>query len=239
MAANVEESNKRLFIIAKQRLEDKIQFQEKEAKDKLNQQLLFFQENIESKKKTLQTDIKITQNELDELRLKCNAINEQLQREAAQQNEIDFHRIKLDETSKEDISYLISIEKEIHNKELLHKLIWSEYIQKPFNQMINNNFGSKIPKNVIYCIEEITTKKKYIGKTTAEVSKRWTDHLKNSLNIGTIKQQPIHQALYKNWDNFTFTVLEEVKNDNLNEKEKFYINFFQSDKFGFNVKSGG
>ena len=105
--------------------------------------------------------------------------------------------------------------------------------------MLNNNFGSKVPKNVIYCIERISDKKKYIGKTSAEVSKRWTDHIKNSLEIGTIKHQPIHDALYKNWDNFTFSIIEEVKDDKLSEREKYYINFFETDKYGFNVKSGG
>jgi len=92
--------------------------------------------------------------------------------------------------------------------------------------MINFVFGSKIPKNVIYCIEDINTHKKYIGKTSAEVSKRWTDHIKNSLNIGTIKRQSIHDALYNHWDEFTFTILEEVKDDKLGDREKFYINFF-------------
>jgi len=54
--------------------------------------------------------------------------------------------------------------------------------------MTKNIFGNRSPKNVIYCIENITTHKKYIGKTSAEVTKRWTDHLKNSLNIGGIKR---------------------------------------------------
>ena len=34
----------------------------------------------------------------------------------------------LSELDKEDIDYLISIEHKIHNKDLLHKLIWSEYL---------------------------------------------------------------------------------------------------------------
>jgi len=132
----------------------------------------------------------------------------------------------LKESDKSDIHFLLSIEDNINNKELLHKLIWTEYIQRPFNQMINSVFGSRIPKNVIYCIEDINTHKKYIGKTSAEVSKRWTDHIKNSLNIGTIKRQNIHDALYNHWDEFTFTILEEVKDDKLGDREKFYINFF-------------
>jgi len=83
---------------------------------------------------------------------------------------------------------LVSIESHIHHKEILYKLIWSEYIQKAFGQTLKNILGNRSPKNVIYCIENITTHKKYIGKTSAEVSKRWIEHIKNSLNIGGIKR---------------------------------------------------
>ena len=177
--------------------------------------------------------------QVKEWKAKITAINEQIRHEEELQNSINYHRIQLSNSDKEDIQYLLSIEENIHNKQLLYKLIWSEYLQKPFNKMINDCFGARVPKNVIYCIEQIDLKKKYIGKTSAEVSKRWTDHIKNSLNIGTIKRQPIHEALYKNWDNFTFSILEEVKDEKLGDREKFYINFFQTDKYGFNIKSGG
>lgn len=191
------------------------------------------------KKEELQTEIALLQSQLNEWKSKQEAINQEIQRQQELEDSINFHRIQLKESDKSDIHFLLSIEDNINNKDLLHKLIWTEYIQRPFNQMINSTFGSKIPKNVIYCIENINTHKKYIGKTSAEVSKRWTDHIKNSLNIGTIKRQNIHDALYNHWDEFTFTVLEEVKDDKLGEREKFYINFFQTDKYGFNIKSGG
>ena len=105
--------------------------------------------------------------------------------------------------------------------------------------MINNIFGSKVPKNVIYCIENYNTHKKYIGKTSAEVSKRWTEHVKSSLNIGGIKKQKIHEALFNHWDEYTFSILEETTKDKLSEREKYYISFFETDKYGFNLKSGG
>ena len=176
---------------------------------------------------------------LDEFQAKRNAINEQLRREEELANEIDFHRIILNQADKEDISFLISIEQKIHNKEILYKLIWSEYIQKPFNQMIKNICGNSSHKNVIYCIENINNHKKYIGKTTAEVSKRWTEHVKNSLNIGGIKKQLVHEAMFGHWDEFTFSIIEEVQNEKIGEREKYYISFFETDKYGYNLKSGG
>ena len=135
---------------------------------------------------------------------------------------------------------LICIEDKIHNKELLHKLIWTEYLQKPFNLMLKNIFGSNIPKNVIYCIENHNTHKKYIGKTSGLVSNRWTEHIKTSLNIGSIKKNYIHQALDGHWDEFSFSIIEIVSdNVKLGDREKYYISFFESDKYGYNEKSGG
>ena len=112
-------------------------------------------------------------------------------------------------------------------------------IEDAQKEMINNIFGSKVPKNVIYCIQNIETGKKYIGKTSAEVSKRWTEHVKTSLGIGGVKKSKIHSMLFNNWDKFTFSVIEVVENANLSEREKYYINFFETDKYGYNIKSGG
>lgn len=105
--------------------------------------------------------------------------------------------------------------------------------------MLKNVFGSSVPKNVIYCIENIKTNKKYIGKTVGDVSKRWTEHIKTSLSIGTIKKNNIHEALFGNWDDFCFSIIEVVSDSKLSEREKYYISFFESDKYGYNEKGGG
>lgn len=38
--------------------------------------------------------------------------------------------------------------------------------------------------------------------------------------------------------NFTFEIIEEVPKENLTEREKWYINFYESDKYGLNQKIG-
>lgn len=106
--------------------------------------------------------------------------------------------------------------------------------------MLNRVLENRDPRNVIYMIQNLDTKEIYIGKTKAEVSKRWTEHVKTSLNIGSISRTKIHPALFNNWDRFAFSILEEISdNANLNEREKYYINFYQSDIYGYNIKSGG
>ena len=106
--------------------------------------------------------------------------------------------------------------------------------------MLKNVLGATDPRNVIYSITNLKTNEIYIGKTKAEVSKRWSEHIKSSLNIGTIKSTKIHEALYNHWDEFVFAVVEKVPlEENLSMREKFYIDFYQSNIYGYNLKSGG
>ena len=176
---------------------------------------------------------------LEEERAKRAAINEEIRREQLLAKEKDAHRIILSNEDKEDIAFLTTILPKINHKETLYKLIWSEYLIKPYQNMIKQLFGSKVPKNVIYCIESLDGKYKYIGKTSADVSKRWSEHIKTSLNIGGVSRSKVHDALYLHWDEFTFSILEKTTKECLSEREKYYINFFESDKYGLNIKSGG
>ena len=215
--------------------EQKLSIIENEIKQKMAEA----QDTVDLYQKDAQAEIKLIKIQLEEWRAKQTAINEEMRRARELEQEKDFRRIHLNENSKSDIHYLLSIENNIRNKEVLHKLIWTEYLQKPFNQMLKNILGMRNPKNVIYCIENIETKRKYIGKTAGEVSKRWSEHIKSSLGIGTISHQEIHNALFGHWDEFTFSILEEVKDEKLLDREKYYIDFYQADKYGYNMKKGG
>ena len=184
--------------------------------------------------------IEILTKEIAEYSAKQAAINEAILRQRALEEQQDFYRICLTPEAKSDINYLISIIPNLKNPTALYKLIWSEYIQKQFNQMLKNILGATDPRNVIYSITNLKTNEIYIGKTKAEVSKRWSEHIKSSLNIGTIKSAKIHEALYNHWDEFAFAVVEKVPlEENLSMREKFYIDFYQSNIYGYNLKSGG
>lgn len=222
---------------------DKVKVQIEQERMRLQQTadsvLLEYTKIQDDRRAKIDEEIKQITTQLDEYKSKRDAINEQIRKEEELENQLETHTIRLASAAKDDISYLISIEPNLHNQEILRKLIWSTYLQPEVNEMFKKQFGANIPKNVIYCIEHIDSHKKYIGKTQSEITKRWTDHLKSSLNIGTISHQAIHSALYKNWDQFAFYVLEETTKENLNEREKYYIKFYETDKYGFNLKKGG
>ena len=178
--------------------------------------------------------------ELEEYKKKQAAYNAEILRRRELDEKQDFYRIVLEEQDKEDIHYLISILNNIKNKQLLYKLIWSEYLQKPFNEMLKRVLEGKDIKCVIYKITNLKTGEIYIGKTKAEASKRWTEHIKTSLNIGTIARSKIHTKLFEHWDEFSFEILEKVSNESLlSSREKYYISFYQSNIYGYNMNGGG
>ena len=143
--------------------------------------------------------------------------------------------------AQEDISYLLNnVAPHLHESDILYKLIWSEFIQRPTNNMLDYVLPHKDCAG-IYKIMNDRNKKAYIGRSTS-VRKRLTDHIKSTVGISTIADQRIHQIMREEglW-NFSFELIEECDKDKLNEREKYYIDFFQTAEttYGYNQKAGG
>ena len=221
-------------------IEDKIRLKEEELRMQSQQRLEEEMSILGNRALQAQNELDRITSVLQEYTLKQQNINKAILKQKEIQERQDFYRICLSNEAKSDINYLLSISSSLKNPTILYKLIWSEYVQHPFQQMLKNVLGATDPKNVIYAITNLKTNEIYVGKTKGEVSKRWTEHIKSSLNIGTIKTAKIHEALYNNWDSFSFTIIEKVVSESsLSEREKFYIDFYQSNIYGYNLKSGG
>lgn len=69
---------------------------------------------------------------------------------------------------------------------------------------------------------------------------RWSNHIKAALGIDSIAHSRVHDAMAAEgiW-NFTFELLEQCDASQLNDREKFYIDFYQSNTFGYNKTVGG
>lgn len=92
----------------------------------------------------------------------------------------------------------------------------------------------------IYKIENMVNHKVYIGQSK-NIYTRWNTH-KYKLNKGTSPNKYLQNAYNKyGKDNFEFSIICECKEEELNEKEKFYISFYKSTdrKYGYNLESGG
>ena len=147
--------------------------------------------------------------------------------------------VQISLATREDIDFMLNyVSPRLKNPTIISKLIWSEYFQKPTNDMLDYVLPSRDCAG-IYKITNDETKEAYIGRSVS-VRKRLTDHIKSSLGIDTIADQHVHQVMREKgiW-NFTFELIEECAREKLNEREKYYIEFFHTDQYGYNQKAGG
>lgn len=94
------------------------------------------------------------------------------------------------------------------------------------------------PKIGIYSITNIKNNKKYIGQS-ANIELRWITHLVDSIN--NMNHLLIDQAMHGLGNyNFKLEILEECTLEELNNKEKYYIEKYNTIyPNGYNIKEGG
>jgi hypothetical protein len=148
-----------------------------------------------------------------------------------------FWCIQIPEQDREDIHYLLTqVAPQVRNKDIIPKLVWSEYLQKLTQELMKR--AEIEDKPGIYKITNVTTGKCYVGKST-KVKQRLIDHIKGSVGISTIADQKIHHAMLDEglWD-WTFECICYCDKDQLSEKEKYYIDFFKAKDWGYNIVGG-
>ena len=92
----------------------------------------------------------------------------------------------------------------------------------------------------IYCITNLINKKKYVGKTTYSVTKRFQEHCRDSKKE-RCERRPLYDAMNKyGIENFVVKELIECPNDELDSYEKMYIEKLQTyGHNGYNATKGG
>ena len=89
----------------------------------------------------------------------------------------------------------------------------------------------------IYKITNEINGKIYIGQTIKTPQKRFDEHVKSAKRGCEYK---FHRAIRKyGAENFTLSVIEECERDNLNEKEIYWIDYYNSYYSGYNSTKGG
>ena len=173
-------------------------------------------------------EINEIKNELAIFKAARRAIIDDQKRQEEMEANKSFYMLQIREFDKLDIEQLRLIEPKLHNKEVLNKLIWSTYYQTPYKDLVGRIFGTNKVSG-IYKITCVNNGKIYIGKSV-DVANRWAEHIKSSLEIGSIAKNQLYTL------NFTFELLEEVNKDKLLERESYWIKFYETDSYGLNMK---
>jgi group I intron endonuclease len=104
-------------------------------------------------------------------------------------------------------------------------------------------------KYIIYKIINLVNNKPYIGKTTQTLHDRWLDHIYEAKRWKKCKESSIdfgynsrlYPAMNKyGHENFLIQPIDEAESiEELNKKEKYWIDFYDARKSGYNIAAGG
>ena len=181
--------------------------------------------------------IKWEQSKLDNIRsTRAAAIQAQI-KEREIKDQLSFYCLQPTENELDDIKAPERVKPKLHQPRILCMLIWSTYFQKPMTALCNNVLGTAIVCG-IYKITNQETGECYIGQAV-DIAKRWKDHAKCGLGIDTPANNKLYKAIqeYGIW-NFSWELLEKCSKEQLNEKEYFYIDLYDSKNYGYNSSSG-
>ena len=174
---------------------------------------------------------------IEEYQAKQNAINEQILRQRALDEQQDFYRICITDDDCEDIEVLRGIRNKLHRTAFLDKIIYDTFVSKYVKEMAKRVLQGKDPSG-IYKVTNIKTNEIYIGKST-NVATRWVNHTKSAYGLEGVADSQFQRALKQyGVQNFTWELVEAVPKDQLTTREKFYISFYNTTEFGYNQRVG-
>ena len=212
-----------------------LELEEKRKQELLQRQLDDFIASAAETKKSVNDEIEELRSLLEDYKSKRDLINQAIVHEKEIHEQQDFYRIVLNESDKEDIQLLNTIEMRLHSREALYKLIYDIFYKKPLNDMINRVLQGKEFCG-IYRITNLKTNEAYIGKST-NIKTRWQNHCKTAIGLDGMARTKIHSAMKEyGIDNFSFEVLEKCTKENYSEREKYWINFYETNVYGYNIQ---
>ena len=201
------------------------------------QQILNINNDIQNLRNNATIEKQQIQNEIDKLKASLSAGVQARLREQQKKDKIGFYKLSISDADLSDVKMLENLKTSFHKPVVLSKLIWTQYFQKQMTELCDRVLGKKTICG-IYKITNLLTEQCYIGQSV-NISDRWKQHCKCGLGIEASATNKLYNSMQKDgvW-NFSFELLEQCSKNTLNEKEKFWIQMYQSNKFGLNTVKG-
>ena len=185
----------------------------------------------------IQTELEKIRVEIWNLTAKRHAAMEAARREEEIKQEKEYYSLKVSELDLNDIRMLEKIKPSLNKPRVLSMLIWTTWFRTPMTTLCNNILGTEKITG-IYKITNQLNSKCYIGQSK-DIKERFVQHAKCGLDIDCPAGNKLYKAMQEDgiW-NFTWELLEICEAEQLNEREKFYIELYDSKNFGYNSTQG-
>ena len=208
-----------------------------EKSDSYSKLILNLDEAYQNQQDNILQDLNKLKTELEDIKKQRTAILEAQIREKEIKEQKEFYCLPISVADRNDIQVLERVKTQLNKPRVLSMLIWSTFFQKPMTTLCNNVLGTSIICG-IYKITNQIDNKCYIGQSV-NVSQRWKDHAKCGLGIDTPAGNKLYKAMMEEgiW-NFSWELLEECSREQLDNKEKYYIDLYNACDFGYNSNKG-
>lgn len=215
---------------------------EEEKKEKLNRNKLEIDEQSKQYFESVQQQREIAAQNLllmEEKLLLLQKTERIIQEEKLNREENkNKNKLNINEKFQQQIRGLWAVCDQLPNPLPLFKAIYDIYFRTEVSDLVNRTAATS--KTGIYKITNTTNDRIYIGQST-NIADRWKQHIKRGTGAekGTLVGEKLYRAMFEDgiW-NFSFEILEVVENkDDLNEREKYWINYFSAKEFGYNMKN--
>ncbi len=187
--------------------------------------------------KTLTEYIQTEKEQLESLKATRAAAIEAAKREKEIQETKDDYCLILPREEANDVEILREVAKKIAKPRSILMAIWQAY----YTPIAKKKFPKILGKTDVCGIYKITNQETgecYIGQAV-DVRRRWMDHCKAGLGIDTPQGNQLYAAMQEyGLDSFSFELLLECDASQLNEKEKYFIELYNSNAIGYNQTKG-
>lgn len=208
-----------------------------EKSDSYSKLILNLDEAYQNQQDNILQDLDKLKTELEDIKKQRTAILEAQIREKEIKEQKEFYCLPISVADRNDIQVLERVKTQLNKPRVLSMLIWSTFFQKPMTTLCNNVLGTSTICG-IYKITNQIDNKCYIGQSV-NISQRWKDHAKCGLGIDTPAGNKLYKAMIEEgiW-NFSWELLEECSREQLDSKEKYYIDLYNACDFGYNSNKG-
>lgn len=213
-------------------------FKYQRAEEKMKEEYLDLLEENERNLSELCNKVRDKYAELNDLKNKALAAIAADKRRILEEDEKNFYKIKISEDEMWDIEILRKVVKELKCDPLpVNKVIWEVYYKKPTMDLLGRLTPTGTTHCGIYKITNIHTGQCYIGQSV-DLRNRLRDHIKAGLGIGTTNNRFYTEMKNVGPEAFMYEIIEECDRSKLNERERYWINFYNSTDWGFNSTVG-
>ena len=210
---------------------------EDDGKNEYLQEMEQCAEAFQSLIETKQTELLDLESKITTLASKVKAATAANVRQAEAENRKSFYSIGLSDADINEITKLRDVALYLRTARPMYKAIWEAYYRNPTTEMVNRVVGTGTHCG-IYMITNMNDNKIYIGQSN-QIGERFKNHIKCGLGIDAPSNKLYNAMQKEGVENFYFEVIEECKPSELNEREKYWIDFYQSNVYGYNMSSGG